>query len=79
MLFMCSPQAIIGHGDIIRLDSATDQIDFEAEIGVVIGRRGRNIATAEAAAAHPWPYLRQRRLEPEHAASGRSVDTCKVL
>jgi len=50
VLFMCSPQAIIGHGDIIRLDSATDQIDFEAEIGVVIGRRGRNIATAEAAA-----------------------------
>jgi len=50
VLFMCSPEAIIGDGDTIRLDSATDRIDFEAEIGVVIGRRGRNIAAAEAAA-----------------------------
>lgn len=50
VIFMCSPEAIIPAGAPIRLDSATDRIDFEAEIGIVIGRGGRNIPAGEAAA-----------------------------
>jgi 2-keto-4-pentenoate hydratase/2-oxohepta-3-ene-1,7-dioic acid hydratase in catechol pathway len=50
VLFMCSPEAIIPDGATILLDSATDRIDFEAEIGIVIGRRGRNISAGDAAA-----------------------------
>lgn len=49
MLFMCSPQAIIGPGDAIVLDSQDKRIEFEAEIGIVIGKRARNVPAAEAA------------------------------
>lgn len=48
MLFMCSPQAIIAPGDNIVLDNDQDRIDFEAEIGIVIGRTGKDIAQARA-------------------------------
>lgn len=48
MLFMCSPQAIIAPGDNIVLDNDQDRIDFEAEIGIVIGRTGKDIAQAQA-------------------------------
>ena len=50
VLFMCAPSAIIADGAPIRLDSTTDRIDFEAEIGIVIGRGGRNIAARDAGA-----------------------------
>jgi 2-keto-4-pentenoate hydratase/2-oxohepta-3-ene-1,7-dioic acid hydratase in catechol pathway len=49
MLFMCSPQAIIGPGDAIVLDSHDKRIEFEAEIAIVIGKRARNVPAAEAA------------------------------
>src|SRR5690554_192269 len=48
MLFMCSPQAIIASGDSIVLDNDNDRIDFEAEIGIVIGRTGKNISQDQA-------------------------------
>lgn len=49
MLFMCSPQAIIGPGDAIVLDNHDQRIEFEAEIAIVIGKRARNVPAAEAA------------------------------
>lgn len=49
MLFMCSPQAIIGPGEAIVLDSADKRIEFEAELAIVIGKRARNVPAAEAA------------------------------
>ena len=49
MLFMCSPQAIIGPGEAIVLDSHDKRIEYEAEIGIVIGKRARNVAAADAA------------------------------
>lgn len=49
MLFMCSPQAIVGPGDAIVLDSHDKRIEFEAEIAIVIGKRARNVPAAEAA------------------------------
>ncbi|MEP9373465.1 fumarylacetoacetate hydrolase family protein [Mesorhizobium sp. KR1-2] len=48
MLFMCSPQAIIGPGDAIVLDSHDKRIEFEAELAIVIGKRARNVSAAEA-------------------------------
>src|SRR5690606_14768304 len=49
MLFMCSPQAIVGPGDAIVLDSHDKRIEFEAEIAIVIGKRARNVKAADAA------------------------------
>jgi 2-keto-4-pentenoate hydratase/2-oxohepta-3-ene-1,7-dioic acid hydratase in catechol pathway len=46
------PSSVIGHGAEIRWDPAlTAQVDYEAELGVVIGRRARRVAVAEALGA----------------------------
>lgn len=49
MLFMCSPQAIIGPGEAIVLDSHEQRVEFEAELAIVIKKRARNVPAAEAA------------------------------
>lgn len=49
MLFMVSPQAVIGPEETIILDSATARIDYEAEIAIVIGKRCKDVAAADAA------------------------------
>lgn len=41
LLFAKWPNALIGDGDPIRIPAATDQVDFEAELGVVIGEPTR--------------------------------------
>lgn len=48
MLFMCAPSAIIADGETIRLNDDQDRIDFEAEIGIVIGKTCRNVPAGEA-------------------------------
>jgi 2-keto-4-pentenoate hydratase/2-oxohepta-3-ene-1,7-dioic acid hydratase in catechol pathway len=40
--------AVIGTGDTIQIPSVSDKVDYELEIAVVIGRRGRDIAEADA-------------------------------
>lgn len=40
---------MIGHGDEIRWDPAlTSQVDYEADLAVIIGRRARRVVEAEA-------------------------------
>src|SRR2546425_4128669 len=41
LLFFKPPTAVIGDGDAIVLPPESTQVDFEAEIGVVIGARLR--------------------------------------
>jgi 2-keto-4-pentenoate hydratase/2-oxohepta-3-ene-1,7-dioic acid hydratase in catechol pathway len=49
-LFFFKPtSAVIGPGDAIRLPSYSNQVEHEAEIGVVIGRRARNVSEKDAA------------------------------
>ena len=48
MIFMCSPAAAIADGDAIRLDSAEDRIEFEAEIAIVVGKRAKDVSKADA-------------------------------
>lgn len=40
--------SIVGDGDVIRIPSFTDQVDWEAELGIVIGRGGCDIAQEDA-------------------------------
>jgi 2-keto-4-pentenoate hydratase/2-oxohepta-3-ene-1,7-dioic acid hydratase in catechol pathway len=42
ILFFKPPTALIGTGDPILLPNVSQRVEFEAEIGVVIGRRVRN-------------------------------------
>lgn len=51
MLFFKPPSAVIGPGEPIMLPAASQHVEFEAEIGVVLGRRLRRASPAEADAA----------------------------
>jgi 2-keto-4-pentenoate hydratase/2-oxohepta-3-ene-1,7-dioic acid hydratase in catechol pathway len=51
LLFLKPPSAVIGDGDPIILPAASRQVEHEAEIAVVIGRRLRHGSEREARAA----------------------------
>jgi 2-keto-4-pentenoate hydratase/2-oxohepta-3-ene-1,7-dioic acid hydratase in catechol pathway len=55
VVFNKFPTAVIGPEDVIRLPRVSQKVDFEAELVVVIGRRGRNIP-AERAIQHVAGY-----------------------
>lgn len=85
MLFMCSPQAIIGPGEAIVLDSHDKRIEFEAEIAIVIGKRARNVPAAEAASV-VLGYTcandvsnRDLQLKDKQFTRGKSFDTYKPM
>ncbi|HET9466596.1 MAG TPA: fumarylacetoacetate hydrolase family protein, partial [Gemmatimonadales bacterium] len=42
IIFFKPPTALIGNGDAIQLPGVSNRVEFEAEIGVVIGKRIRN-------------------------------------
>ena len=48
LLFLKPASSVIGDGDSILLPPDSRQVEHEAEIGVVIGRRARHVAEAEA-------------------------------
>ena len=49
LIFAKWPSSIVGHGAEIRWDaSLTRQVDYEAELAVVIGRPARRVAVADA-------------------------------
>jgi 2-keto-4-pentenoate hydratase/2-oxohepta-3-ene-1,7-dioic acid hydratase in catechol pathway len=56
LIFAKLPSSVVGPGDEIRWDPGlTAQVDYEAELGVVIGRRARRVAL-EAALDHVFGY-----------------------
>ena len=48
IIFFKPPTALIGDGDTIRLPGVSQRVEFEAEIGVVVGTRLRNADPAQA-------------------------------
>ena len=48
IVFNKFPTAVCGHGDDIVLPRASQQVDYEAELVVVIGRSGKHISPSEA-------------------------------
>ena len=48
MLFLKPPSSIIGPDDKIKYPSQSKRVDFEAELGVVIGKRAENVSKADA-------------------------------
>ena len=51
VLFAKWPNALVGPGEAIVLPPGCDQVDYEAELGVVIGARARGLAVDEALGA----------------------------
>jgi 2-keto-4-pentenoate hydratase/2-oxohepta-3-ene-1,7-dioic acid hydratase in catechol pathway len=49
LLFMKPPSAVIGPGEEIRLPLQSHQVEFEAELAVVIGRTAHGVTADEAA------------------------------
>jgi 2-keto-4-pentenoate hydratase/2-oxohepta-3-ene-1,7-dioic acid hydratase in catechol pathway len=83
IVFTKVPECVVAPGAAIRLPGAaiSSQIDYEAELAVVIGRGGRNIPR-EQAMAHVWGYtivndVTARDVQMRHAQwdLGKSFDT----
>jgi 2-keto-4-pentenoate hydratase/2-oxohepta-3-ene-1,7-dioic acid hydratase in catechol pathway len=52
LLFLKPPSSVIGPGAPIILPPQSEQVDYEAELAVVIGRRCRDVSSREA-----WDYV----------------------
>ncbi len=50
-LFARFPDSLVGHGESIQVPRKSPQLDFEAELAMVIGRGGRHLQPDEALAA----------------------------
>jgi 2-keto-4-pentenoate hydratase/2-oxohepta-3-ene-1,7-dioic acid hydratase in catechol pathway len=48
VIFLKAPSAVIGLNEPIRLPKGITPVDYEAELAVVIGKRGRHIPEAQA-------------------------------
>ncbi len=50
-VFLRTPDSLVGHGEAILRPPESNQLDYEGEIAIVIGKEGRRIAE-DAAASH---------------------------
>lgn len=55
VIFMMPPTALLAPGDSIVLPAGVDRVDYEGELGVVIGTGGRSIPQEEAL-DHVWGW-----------------------
>jgi 2-keto-4-pentenoate hydratase/2-oxohepta-3-ene-1,7-dioic acid hydratase in catechol pathway len=83
IVFTKVPECVIGPADQVRLpgDAVSAQIDYEAELAVVIGKTGRNIARADAM-SHIFGYTivndvtaRDVQMRHQQWDLGKSFDT----
>jgi 2-keto-4-pentenoate hydratase/2-oxohepta-3-ene-1,7-dioic acid hydratase in catechol pathway len=82
IIFTKAPETVIGPGqDIAYPTGLSDQIDYEAELGVVIGKRAKGVSKAEA---HDYVFgytiindMTARDLQSKHKQwfIGKSLDT----
>ncbi|MCU4182772.1 fumarylacetoacetate hydrolase family protein [Acidiferrimicrobium sp. IK] len=82
VVFTKPPSSVIGDGaEIDRHRAVTDELDYEAELAVMIGRPGRDIRP-EDAPAHIWGYTivndvtaRDRQRDHKQWFLGKGLDT----
>jgi 2-keto-4-pentenoate hydratase/2-oxohepta-3-ene-1,7-dioic acid hydratase in catechol pathway len=48
LLFAKWPNTLVGHGDAVVIPPEVTQVDYEAELGVVIGTRAKRVSEGEA-------------------------------
>lgn len=81
LTFAIYPSAVIGHEAAIRIPPGVTQVDYEAELGVVIGREARDVSVDEAL-SYVFAYTcvndvsaRDVQLEEGQWTRGKSFDT----
>ena len=52
LIFLKPPSALLGDGQPIVMPTASKEVDYEGEIGVIIGTRAKNVPAAEA-----WAHI----------------------
>ena len=71
-------QSWLPEGEIVY-PSSSQQVDYEGELGVVIGKRCKNVPADEVGEVHPGLHLLQRCHCPRFAAQRRPVDAGQEL
>jgi 2-keto-4-pentenoate hydratase/2-oxohepta-3-ene-1,7-dioic acid hydratase in catechol pathway len=82
VVFTKAPQTVVADGDtVLSFKNVTSQLDYEAELAIVIGKPGRGISKADAL-KHVWGYtivndVTARDLQQKHRQwfLGKSMDT----
>ncbi|PFG07089.1 fumarylacetoacetate hydrolase family protein [Bacillus sp. es.034] len=82
MIFTKATQTVIGHGEtVLHHDDITEELDYEGELAVIIGKKGRGISPEEAM-DHVFGYsilndITARDLQKKHGQFfiGKSLDT----
>ncbi|MCA0149005.1 MULTISPECIES: fumarylacetoacetate hydrolase family protein [Rossellomorea] len=82
MIFTKATHTVIGHGEtVLHHDDITEELDYEGELAVIIGRKGRGISPEEAM-DHVFGYsilndITARDLQKKHGQFfiGKSLDT----
>lgn len=52
LIFLKPPSTLLGESGAIVMPSVSNRVDYEGEIGVIIGRRARSVAVEDA-----WSYV----------------------
>jgi acylpyruvate hydrolase len=84
-MFTKFPSCVIGPGQTLELPEISQQVDWEAELAVVIGRRAKNVAPADALGyvggytAFNDVSARDIQLEVSQWCRGKSLDTFAPL
>ena len=82
IVFTKVPETVVAHGDEVILPTGiTEQIDYEAELAIIIGKGGKNISQADAL-NHVWGYTivndvtaRDVQMRHQQWDLGKSFDT----
>lgn len=48
LIFLKPPSSVIGPGDTIKLPSMSQRVDYEAELGIVIGQKAKDVSVEDA-------------------------------
>jgi 2-keto-4-pentenoate hydratase/2-oxohepta-3-ene-1,7-dioic acid hydratase in catechol pathway len=86
LLFLKAPSAVIASGDVIELPTASQQVEHEGELGVVIGRLAHKIRETEDPLSYVFGYTcvndvtaRDLQRKDVQFTRGKSFDTfCPV-
>ena len=86
LLFLKAPSAVIASGDSIELPTASQQVEHEGELGVVIGRTARKLSISDDPLSYVFGYTcvndvtaRDLQRKDVQFTRGKSFDTfCPV-